>query len=234
MGSLAITITSGVIVDGKCVLSLNGRITNDLSMSPVCFPSGATPQKSLDGSPKASTDVGRWLEALQLEKYESLFIENGFDELDFLNGVLSADELTNLGIDEEHVKTIMDAAETLPARAAEIVKAGCKGPVESWLDSIRLNIYRDVFRRHLYLDMDRVSRIWEVELNAVLEITKVGHRRRILATVKRPESQKGNNEPALEEITADLNILVSSESKLIFNKLLNLSIMGTFYLCQMK
>lgn len=41
----------------------------------------------------------------------------------------------------------------------------------------------DNFRKHLYTDMDRISRIWEIELQAVLEIIKLGHRKRILYSV---------------------------------------------------
>lgn len=38
-------------------------------------------------------------------------------------------------------------------------------------------------RKHLYTDMERISRIWEIELQAVLEINKIGHRKRILYSV---------------------------------------------------
>lgn len=38
-------------------------------------------------------------------------------------------------------------------------------------------------RKHLYTDMERISRIWEIELQAVLEIIKLGHRKRILYSV---------------------------------------------------
>lgn len=38
-------------------------------------------------------------------------------------------------------------------------------------------------RKHLYTDMERISRIWEIELQAVLEINKLGHRKRILYSV---------------------------------------------------
>lgn len=31
--------------------------------------------------------------------------------------------------------------------------------------------------------MERISRVWEIELQTVLEITKLGHRRRILRSV---------------------------------------------------
>lgn len=40
-----------------------------------------------------------------------------------------------------------------------------------------------LFRSHLYADMERVSKIWEIELQAVLEINKLGHRKRILYSV---------------------------------------------------
>lgn len=56
-------------------------------------------------------------------------------------------------------------------------------PVDEWLRKIRLEQYGAAFRKHVYLDMARVRRIWEVELTALLEIGKVGHRRRMLASV---------------------------------------------------
>lgn len=55
--------------------------------------------------------------------------------------------------------------------------------VEQWLKNIKLEEYSDIFRKHLYTEMDRICRIWEIELQAVLEINKVGHRKRILNSV---------------------------------------------------
>lgn len=49
--------------------------------------------------------------------------------------------------------------------------------------------------------MERVLRIWEIELQAVLEINKLGHRKRILYSVA---GQKNILPPGLEEIKADL------------------------------
>lgn len=63
------------------------------------------------------------------------------------------------------------------------------GHVEDWLTSIGLACYADTFRRHLYTDLERIARIWEVELTAVLEISKPGHRRRILSSVGTGKSQ---------------------------------------------
>lgn len=45
--------------------------------------------------------------------------------------------------------------------------------------------------------MERVIRIWEIELQAVLEINKLGHRKRILYSVA---GQKNILPPAIEEI----------------------------------
>lgn len=80
--------------------------------------------------------------------------------------------------------------------------------VDQWLDSIRLGVYKETFRKHLYTDMERVRRIWEVELTAVLEIHRVGHRKRILTSVSGHQSH-GSHGPNLEDINADLNLLVS-------------------------
>lgn len=61
--------------------------------------------------------------------------------------------------------------------------------MEEWLTSIGLECYIDTFRKHLYTDLERIARIWEVELTAVLEITKPGHRRRILSSFDNSKSQ---------------------------------------------
>jgi hypothetical protein len=81
--------------------------------------------------------------------------------------------------------------------------------VNRWLNSIRLDIYKETFRKHLYTDMERVRRIWEVELTAVLEIHRVGHRKRILASVSGQQAH-GSHGPNFEDINADLSLLVSS------------------------
>lgn len=93
--------------------------------------------------------------------------------------------------------------------------------VKKWLNSINLGQYVETFRRNLYNDLDRIKRIWEVELTAFLEITKPGHRRRILASVNgcknqptpQPASTNGFSLPNnLDELHADLDQLVSSKS----------------------
>lgn len=79
--------------------------------------------------------------------------------------------------------------------------------VDNWLSRIHLSHYSETFSKHLYLDMERIKRIWDVELSAVLDIEKVGHRKRILASVSSGEHIATG--PKLEDISADISILVN-------------------------
>ena len=149
------------------------------------------------------------------------------------NGVLEDQDLKEMGIDNERDRqTVMQAARSLPCKVhlnnnnnteSGVDKAteaddeetpeqegqqDEESAVDRWLHSIRLDIYKETFRKHLYTDMDRVRRIWEVELTAVLEIHRVGHRKRILASVS-GQQPHGSHGPNLEDINADLNLLVS-------------------------
>lgn len=76
---------------------------------------------------------------------------------------------------------ILEAAEKLPK--VKQLEANVKYTVEEWLKSLKLTEYSKVFHENGFTDMERVKKIWEVELNAVLEINKLGHRKRILASV---------------------------------------------------
>lgn len=87
--------------------------------------------------------------------------------------------------------------------------------MEEWLTSIGLECYIDTFRKHLYTDLERIARIWEVELTAVLEITKPGHRRRILSSFDTSKSQllqAVSVGDGLNDIGNDLKQLVSRVS----------------------
>lgn len=46
------------------------------------------------------------------------------------------------------------------------------------------------YSRHLIIDMDRICRIWEIELQTVIEIHKIGHRKRMLHSVGLPICKK--------------------------------------------
>lgn len=62
--------------------------------------------------------------------------------------------------------------------------------VSEWLISLHLSDKIETFMNKNFDTMERVMKLWEVELTSVLDITAVGHRKRILASLenrKKPE-----------------------------------------------
>ena len=55
--------------------------------------------------------------------------------------------------------------------------------VEDWLTSLCLQIYVKNFVDNLFTSMDKVLDIWDDELTSILEIEKLGHRKRILLSL---------------------------------------------------
>nr|KAG5692404.1 hypothetical protein BaRGS_000688 [Batillaria attramentaria] len=104
--------------------------------------------------------VGEWLDSFGLGQYENTLVANGFDDTDFLGDQKALPE-----------------------------------SVESWLETLRLGQYLDTFVSHKYDTMQRVVKLWELELNTrvvklwelelntVLDISSLGHRKRILASL---------------------------------------------------
>ncbi|KRT86452.1 Sterile alpha motif containing protein [Oryctes borbonicus] len=163
--------------------------------------------------------VERWLQSLDMSDYASLFVNNGFDDLDFLNGILEENDLKEIGISSElERQIILDACKHLPFKVNE--QSQCNNnnlneqsdSVDSWLRRIHLEQYSETFAKHLYHDMERIKRIWDVELSAVLDIEKIGHRKRILASVSSGEHITTG--PKLEDISADLNTLKNNIQQL--------------------
>lgn len=136
----------------------------------------------------------------------------------FQNGIIEENDLREMGVEESERAKILDSAKQLSLKITEISNNYNNNnmsklqnsiqteSVEQWLKSINLEQYSETFRKHLYADMDRVRRIWEVELTAVLEIQKPGHRKRILASVSGQQNGPSTN---IQHITADLSSLVS-------------------------
>lgn len=119
-----------------------------------------------------------------------------------------------MGINSDQERAmIVDAVGLLNKRVEKRAGGHHGQSVEDWLKSIHLENYAETFRKHLYTDMDRVKRVWEVELAAVLEIQKPAHRKRILASVSGPNSARAQARngtgPNLEDLNKDLNTLVS-------------------------
>ncbi|XP_074108393.1 ankyrin repeat and sterile alpha motif domain-containing protein 1B isoform X5 [Cotesia typhae] len=174
-------------------------------------------------SPTVTTTIGQWLLNLGFADYESLFLNYGFDDLEFINGVLEESDLKDMGITSDTERAvIMNSSLSLNKRVDK--RSGSQArTVEEWLKGINLDNYLETFKKHLYTDMDRVKRVWEVELAAVLEIQKPGHRKRILASVTgptprllatnptNPTNPTNGRPPNLDDINKDLNNLLKEE-----------------------
>ncbi|XP_023248273.1 ankyrin repeat and sterile alpha motif domain-containing protein 1B-like [Copidosoma floridanum] len=202
--------------------SLDGNCISPHLTLPTCLLMGLS---SDTGSPCALTLVGQWLSKLNLAEYESLFVNYGYDDLEFINGLLEDTDLKEMGImSEKERAVILDAVSLLNKRVEKQIPShqSANQTVDEWLDSIHLSGYADLFRRHLYTDMDRVRRVWEVELAAVLEIQKPGHRKRILTSVNSDSTngqgtitksyseayvRNGRAESNLDDLNKDLNTL---------------------------
>ncbi|XP_017757161.1 PREDICTED: ankyrin repeat and SAM domain-containing protein 1A-like isoform X1 [Eufriesea mexicana] len=168
-------------------------------------------------SPIVSTSVGQWLSTLGLADYETLFINYGFDDLDFINGVLDETDLKDMEISSDQERAvIMDAVGLLNKRVEKRTGGNCQS-VDEWLKSIHLENYAETFKKHLYTDMERVRCVWEVELATVLEIQKPAHRKRILASVSGSSARAQNRNcagPNLEDLNKDLNTLKTNIQQL--------------------
>lgn len=129
-----------------------------------------------------------------------------------------------MGISSElERQIILDSVKQLPLKIHDLVSNVCnnnneQNTVKLWLKKISLDQYFETFIKHLYHDMERVKRIWDVELSAVLDIEKIGHRKRILASVSSGEHIVPG--PKLEEINADINNTLVSYFNICFFSLL--------------
>ncbi|XP_064602362.1 ankyrin repeat and SAM domain-containing protein 1A-like isoform X2 [Liolophura sinensis] len=135
--------------------------------------------------------VGDWLEGLGLGRYENTLVANGFDDLDFIGGtILEEEDLKTIGVEnEDHRRRIREASRLL-LPVVPIGPTHMPSSVENWLSSLRLSEYTDAFKSHGYTSMDRVRKLWELELATVLDITTLGHRKRLLASLGERQIEK--------------------------------------------
>jgi len=149
--------------------------------------------------------VGEWLEVIGMGQYENQFITNGFDNLDFLGpNILEEQDLEQIKVlNHEHRKTILQAAHNLPHLQQIDPLSPCS--VEEWLSSLHLLGYLETFTCHGYDTMDKVQSIlWDLQLRTVLDISMLGHRKRILASLGDRSPDKVNNKrPSLSSLSPD-------------------------------
>lgn len=95
---------------------------------------------------------------------------------------MTESDLLEIGIsNNDDRKRLLDAAAKLPG----IKKLSDKDnqSLFDWLSSLKLDQYAPVFMEKGFDDMNKVRNIWDVELTVVLQVNKLGHKRRILASI---------------------------------------------------
>ena len=129
-------------------------------------------------------------------------------------------------LDSEHRRQLVNAAILLKTPLHKMNSVARPETVDEWLHLLRLNHYGEQFHKNRYDDMERVARIWEVELTTVVEIRLAGHLRRMLVSLgsgvqQRPsklcngtvlhpaQSGKINNQDDLTAMSSDLKLIVS-------------------------
>ncbi|XP_062614190.1 ankyrin repeat and sterile alpha motif domain-containing protein 1B-like isoform X3 [Saccostrea cucullata] len=157
------------------------------------LPSFEAEIKMLNRDPGQILSVGEWLDEIGLGQYENTLVANGFDHTDFLGEKIMEDsDLEAIGITSlEHRKKILDSAKSLP-QLTPIDPDNLPVSVSEWLNSLHLSDKTETFMNKNFDTMERVMKLWEVELTSVLDISAVGHRKRILASLanrKKPERQ---------------------------------------------
>lgn len=150
-------------------------------------------------------NIEHWLQDLGLPEYANLLLVNGYDDVRFLGGGLVEDQdLLDMGVSNaEHRRLMVEsAAQKLPP--VPRLEPGSDPGLDAWLDSIGLGCYAQRFRDNGLGSLDRCRQIWELELNTVLEISKLGHQKRILASL----GERANNSYAdLDELDLGLSKL---------------------------
>lgn len=124
--------------------------------------------------------------------------------------------------DGEHRRRLVATAAAFRTPLSKMQSLARPATVDEWLHLIRLDRYAEQFRKNRFDSMERVSRIWEVELTTLVEIRLAGHLRRILVSLgnhqpppRRPNTRPppsghaGNDTDDLSALTSELQKLVS-------------------------
>ena len=146
---------------------------------------------------KLAGTVQEWLRYINMEKYITHFEGHGYDNINFIGGgVMTKEDLLEIGVkDSKDCSVLIDSLKDRKHvfdfdSNQEPKKSLVKMTLEEWLASIKLERYIETFRENLMTDMDRIINIWDEELLSILEIDRVGHRKRILLSVAGPKGLK--------------------------------------------
>ena len=141
--------------------------------------------------------VAEWLSYISMQHYTTHLEGAGYDNINFLGGgVMTREDLLDIGITDPKdcavlIDSLRDRANDFDFDANQEPKSTLvKMNVEDWLAKIKLEQYLDNFRDNLMTDMERIMGVWDEELVSILEIDRVGHRKRILLSVAGPGGLK--------------------------------------------
>lgn len=129
--------------------------------------------------------VRDFLFSISLPDYTPLLVSHGFDDVRFMgSNVMEESDLKEIGIkNSTHISLIISSAKKSFQRLKLLDKDDDTVNLRDWLSSLCLEEYYDKFIENGFTDIDKVRKIWGVELTAVMDIGKLGHRSRILASL---------------------------------------------------
>ena len=162
------------------IASIMASFGSDLTQSTDEFCRQTIPEPlSID----SITSFDEWLKELDLQKYANILISNGFDNVQFMGpNIVEECDLIEIGITNATDRSkLLEASRIIPVIPKLAIHENLS--VDQWLASLSLEQYQVNFTENGFTDMDKVRKIWDVELNAVIGVTKIGHRKRILASL---------------------------------------------------
>ncbi|KAH8241383.1 hypothetical protein KR032_011808 [Drosophila birchii] len=142
--------------------------------------------------PNERRELATRLRAAGLLHLERMLFENGYDNYKFVHNVFEEPDIPLLHIPERDAAKLLRFVQSLPPaeflpqvppKTQQENKQQGVTSLQQWLHSIALPEYLEFFNKHLYNTIESVCGVWDVELQTVLEINKLGHRRRILQSL---------------------------------------------------
>uniref|UniRef100_A0A6P4FNZ1 Ankyrin repeat and SAM domain-containing protein 1A n=1 Tax=Drosophila rhopaloa TaxID=1041015 RepID=A0A6P4FNZ1_DRORH len=142
--------------------------------------------------PNERRELATRLRTAGLLHLERMLFENGYDNYKFVHNVFEEPDIPLLHIPERDAAKLLRFVQSLPPaefqpqvplKTQQENKAKGVATLQQWLNTIALPEYLEFFNKHLYNTIESVCGVWDVELQTVLEINKLGHRRRILQSL---------------------------------------------------
>ncbi|KAI6648508.1 Ankyrin repeat and SAM domain-containing protein 1A-like [Oopsacas minuta] len=122
------------------------------------------------------------MQSIELPHRTLLLMSNGFDDIGFLAGILTQDDLEDIGIEDiAEIQHILAAVNLLPAPEINTRPSS----ISQWLIQIGLHQLYHLFTRKGFNTIDDVCHLWDIQLSTVLQIHQLGYRRRILYSLSR-------------------------------------------------